>query len=163
MKWMSLASVAFHAPYISRLSPHTRIPRPHLLLCVLHMHHVPLCPTMSCRISPCPIIVRSMLVTALNPQEVKNKIVEKKIDCWSVSLWSPSGIPREQNKELTTTWASIYITLHEVKARPTCDAQSEYQSAKLKEHVRSTVPQYVTCHRMFQRVPWSRAIDKIKR
>ena len=46
---------------------------------------------------------------------------------------------------------------------PDQEAVAESQSAKLNTHVRSTAPQYITCYGMFQRVPWSRAIDKIKR
>ena len=105
--------------------------------------------------------VRSTPFTALNPQENKNKEM-KRNRLRSFLCGDQGGIPREQNRELTTTWASIYITLHEVRARLTCDAQPDYQSAKLKEHVRSTALQYITCHGMFQRVPWSCAIDKIK-
>ena len=99
--------------------------------------------------------VRSTLLLAPSPQRRQERSwkIEMILDgCFSVD--ANSGIPREQNKELTTTWASIYITIHEINARLACDAQPEYQSAKLKSHVCSTTPQSVTCHRMFQRVPW---------
>ena len=47
--------------------------------------------------------VRSML-DAPSPQENKDLRKWKMFNRdWNVSLWTPSGIPREQDKELTTT------------------------------------------------------------
>ena len=46
--------------------------------------------------------VRSTLLLVPNPQEDK-KENGKKIDCERFSVETNSGIPREQNRELTTT------------------------------------------------------------
>ena len=47
-------------------------------------------------------IVRSMLVTAPNPQKDKNKSGKEKDDIDPFLCGDQSGIPREQNEELTT-------------------------------------------------------------
>ena len=54
-----------------------------------------------------------------NPQENKNKGNR----LWTFLCGDQGGIPREQNRELTTTWVSIYTTMHEVNVRLACDAQ----------------------------------------
>ena len=48
-------------------------------------------------------IVRSTLVTAPNPQKDKNKSGKEKDDIDPFLRGVQSGIPREQNEELTTT------------------------------------------------------------
>ena len=98
--------------------------------------------------------VRSTL-DAPSPQENKDlrrwrirEIME--LECFSVET---KRYPKRTRQRASYYMSSyIYcITWGKGEAGMWCAAES--QSAKLKRHVRSTAPQYVTCHGIFQMVP----------
>ena len=96
------------------------------------LHILILCQHINCRLlhkmifAKWPNIgtVRSTLQVVPSPQRRQENSCEKKmIIDWLFLCGDRSGIPREQNRELATTWASIYTCVHVFTTRLAHDAQ----------------------------------------